>query len=586
MKRTIFFLIVILQFAYTFSQSFSNLGFDYWQAKQYPLMWQNPAVKVVPDSITKLSGVYSLKAIRVRSEVEKDKSPYGLVFQNVQTAFRSSELTDGKIDVSVQIKKQSLDTAMHVGTFVQIIDGVYPQNNNIVFGNEVTSNEWAESSASIEFKELASTSQIFMGVIIMGCGAVNIDDFQVRLNCQSAEETSPRLTDLTEAEKQWLNKNLIPISEQWTLDNEKFGSKVQNARIVGVGDNVHGSASVFKLKSIVTQSLVAHQGFTLLAIEDSPETGNLINRYIQGKSDSFRQYDMNVMYDNSDFENLAKWLREYNKTALKKVRVFGVDVNGRYTTMIKTLDKNTSGRYSSQLDSIWSLFNSQIDKQKAKTGLTLFSDAQKKYVSESIGEIKNQILLMEKDEEWKELLCYYADNLLQHLTFNYWVREKQMADNISRLSFCYPEDKIVYLAHNSHVSCRNKDMKNTGVWLKESYQDKYYIIGTCYFDGTDLFKNAALARSSNPINEALPGSYENLFNQIRENRFYLDFASLQSGGEKSNAWLTKPMLMRSYGVEAFNYYYEFDIVDLVHEYDGILFIKRSVPLSSPSADYW
>lgn len=46
----------------------------------------------------------------------------------------------------------------------------------------------------------------------------------------------------------------------------------------------------------------------------------------------------------------------------------------------------------------------------------------------------------------------------------------------------------------------------------------------------------------------------------------------------SNEWLHKPMLMRNYGVEPFNYYYEFTITDMMHEYDGVLFIKKSIPL--------
>ena len=207
-----------------------------------------------------------------------------------------------------------------------------------------------------------------------------------------------------------------------------------------------------------------------------------------------------------------------------------------------------------------------------------FTQEQRQYYKTNLEHIKAAVPSLNIDHTQKILLDYYINNLLHYLTFDRQEREKQMAENINWLLSEYPNEKMIYLAHNSHVgnSKAYSGDKRTGAWLKEMLDDKYYIIGTCYFDGTDIYKQAALGNSQPIINEAIKGSYEYLLHQIKEECFYLDLNKQKKN--PSNQWLFQPMLMRNYGVEPFNYYHEFSITDLTHEYDGIVFIKRSVPL--------
>lgn len=578
-KKILFSIFFLLAFTFSHAQTFSNLGFEYWQGNKFPLFWQHPGVVVSSDSITKFSGSYSLKAIRQPSRTEAAQSPYGLIFQNVQTAFNYMDILNKTFEVSVQVKSKFADTSAFVQVFIQIVDPLNPKNNHIEMGNKVAHRqEWTKSATSITIEKTSPASIILMGVIMAGQGEMWLDDFQIKFDGRLPEEVYPRTAELTGKEKKWLASNLIPISGETLSQRKQFGRKIAGARIVGIGDNVHGSASLFKLKNIISKDLFENEGFTMLAIEDSPGTGEAVNQYVLGLSE-LGQNEMNVMYDNTEFKNMLSWLRTYNRSAAKKIRVFGVDVNSRYEKQIEYLDRATMNKFSLSLDSIDAILKSAIKNwnYRSKEGIP-FTDGQRQYIKSNIEQIKNEVARMNAEQDQKILLTYYANSLLNYLTYNRQVREKQMADNIEWLHSQYPNEKMVYLAHNSHVGNNETHLegKRTGAWLKEKSGNKYYIIGTCYFDGTDLYKKTALQGSQPIFNEAVKGSYEHLFHQIPVACFYLDLSKLTEN--PSNQWLFQPMLMRNYGVEPFNYYHEFSITDLTHQYDGIVFIKTSVPL--------
>lgn len=578
-KKIVFSIFFLLAFMLSHAQTFSNLGFEYWQGNKFPLFWQHPGIAVSSDSVTKFSGSYSLKALRQPSGTEAAQSPYGLIFQNVLTAFNYIGIQNKTFEVSVRVKSNFADTSAFVQVFIQMADPLNPKNNHIAMGNKVAHRqEWTKSAASIAIEKTSPATTILMGVIMAGQGEMWLDDFKIECDGRLSEEVYPRTAELTGKEKKWLTSNLIPISGEVLSHRKQFSRKIAGARIVGIGDNVHGSASLFKLKNIISKDLFENEGFTMLAIEDSPSTGEAVNRYVLGLSE-LGQNEMNVMYDNTEFKNMLSWLRTYNRSAAKKIRVFGVDVNSRYEKQIEYLDQATMNKYSFPLDSIDAILKSAIKIWDYRSNERIpFTDGQRQYIKSNIEQIKSEVARMNAEQDQKILLTYYANSLLNYLTYNRREREKQMADNIEWLHAQYPNEKMVYLAHNSHVGNDETPVegKRTGAWLKEKLGNKYYIIGTCYFDGTDLYKKTALQGSQPNFNEAVKGSYEYLFHQMPEPCFYLDLSKLT--GNPSNQWLFQPMLMRNYGIEPFNYYHEFSITDLTRQYDGIVFIKTSVPL--------
>lgn len=577
---SILFSIAGLQAQIVHVYPFLNSDFEYWQENEFPVFWMHPGVTVSSDSVVKLSGNHSLKAVRLPAEVEKSQAPYGLIFQNIASAYDISQLKDNKIEVSVQVKSGARDTSLHVCAFIQLVDPANPANNNIAVGNDAVGDAWMQSSATLALKEVSpATSTVVTGVIMSGCGEIWIDDFRIRVGGEALGEIAPRVTDLTAAEKKWLKKNIVPLSEDGSIDEKRFGKHFSNARIVGVGDNVHGSSSVFRLKNLAAQALIGQQGFTILAIEDSPGVGASFDRFVRGTETTLRKSDMNIMFSNNDFGDFMNWLKAYNGSAGNRVRVFGVDVNSRYKELVEEVKKMTSGRYTTLLDSVFAVLDKTLTAYDPRLNpeKVAFSDDQKKFISESLNTVRQEAPALNPDREQQNLLTYYIDNLLHYLNYSKESREELMAGNIGRLLALYPDAKVIYLAHNQHVCNRNGKAKSTGGWLKERYGNRYEIVGTCYYTGTDLYKQRGLAGQP-VINESVRGSYERLFNQLEENGFYLDLKRLRDRKQAAGAWLTEPMLMRNYGVEPFNYYYEFTITDLTQEYDGVLFIRESVPL--------
>ena len=591
MKKVFFLWLFLLPWALAQSQSFSNLGFEYWQRNEFPLCWPTSAVTVVPDSVVKLSGRYSLKAVRLPSDVEKSKSSYGLIFSDIASAYSYADLRNKKIEVSVQVKSEALDTALHVFAFIQMVDLMNPADNRIEFGNDAVGEGWVRSSASAVMKDMPAAPQLYMGVLMTGCGEIRLDDFRILVDGIAPVEVSPRVTPLTVAEKKWLKKNIIPVSGDWSIDQKRFGKNFRYCRLVGIGDNVHGSSSVVNLKNMAAKTLIRQNGFTVLAIEDSPVVGEALNRFIQGKEEVLRQ-DINVMYSNRDFESFMRWLRDYNRTAGNQVSIVGVDVNARYEELIQEVDKMTSGNYTAILDSIRTIIDRTVTVFKGKyMGKAPFSEAQKTYLAENLETIKQHVPAMGLGREREELLVYYIDNVLHYLICSKGERERLMAGNIKEWLTLHPDKKAIYLAHNMHVGNidqgfynelppdKDGKAKSAGAWLKEFYKDQYRIIGTCYYEGTEMFKQRALASGrTTVINESVEGSYEHLFNQIGEKGFYLDLGRLRNRTSEASEWLTRPMLLRECGVEPFNYYYEFMLQNLTHGYDGVLFVRESVSL--------
>lgn len=579
MKTIFLFLFALLQILFVQAQSFSNLGFEYWQRNSFPLFWQHPGITVCADSIIKLSGRYSLKAMRYGVDAEKNKSGYGLILQHIGTAFRYSDVQHKKIEVSVQIKSRFTDSLAYASAFVQIIDAQHPQNNDIAIGNNVAGDDWKESSTSITVPEIGAGAVVYMGVIMTGQGEMWLDDYKIKVDNQVSKEVSPKVTDLTVNEKRWLSSHIIPISNESLTDKELFSKAITETLIVGIGDNVHGSSSVIRLKNMFSKILIADLDYTLLAIEDSPSVGESLNRYVLGEADVLDRGSMNVMYANADFINFIGRLRQYNKTVSRKVRIFGVDVNGRYEALIHYINKETDKKYSLQLDSINHIFKLRLKGWKTKGYEKIpFNEEDKNYFRANLGLIKKDISQMNISEDKKMLLDYYICNLFNYLEFDRKEREKMMAENIKWLFSHYQNEKVIYLAHNTHVGNCFWGTKSCGAWLKETYKDKYYMVGTCYFTGTDSYKKRALYNSEEVINESVKGSYEYLFNQIDDDGFFLDLKQIGAHYNSLDKWLTVPMLMRNYGVEPFNYYHEFSLVDIINQYDGIMFVKNSVPL--------
>src|SRR5690606_33162159 len=96
----------------------------------------------------------------------------------------------------------------------------------------------------------------------------------------------------------------------------------------GLGESAHGSESLGKLQFSFVKDLVMYQQCTLVLLEIPFDTGLLFDLHIQGLTTDkgiIEGYLKQFVDGGSTVFRLLTWLRDYNKTADRKVHVLGVD---------------------------------------------------------------------------------------------------------------------------------------------------------------------------------------------------------------------------------------------------------------------
>ena len=102
---------------------------------------------------------------------------------------------------------------------------------------------------------------------------------------------------------------------------------IGRARVVGLGESVHGAAEEIALKHRVLRYLVERMGFRSVAWEDDWTIGRRIDRYIRtgrGNPDALVAR-MSPQWQSAEVADVLRWLRSYNRGRADKVRFFGVE---------------------------------------------------------------------------------------------------------------------------------------------------------------------------------------------------------------------------------------------------------------------
>lgn len=133
--------------------------------------------------------------------------------------------------------------------------------------------------------------------------------------------------------KEWIRTNAIPLKTveagQGSDDLRPIGKIVGDARIVALGEATHGTREFFQLKHRMLEFLVREKGFTIFSIEASmPEAYRLNDYVLEGKGDP--AVLLKGMYfwtwDTEEVLAMIRWMREYNRTAERKVQFTGFDM--------------------------------------------------------------------------------------------------------------------------------------------------------------------------------------------------------------------------------------------------------------------
>jgi len=150
---------------------------------------------------------------------------------------------------------------------------------------------------------------------------------------------------MTLSPQELLRRNVTPLLP---ISNPSFGSqfsKLANRRIILIGDGSHGTSEFYEARAKITQHLVEHHGYNIVAAEADWPDAEAIDRYVRRRAGpkssagsvkggedgegekAFRRFPT-WMWRNQETHEFVEWLKGYN-TGLKKEKragFYGLDL--------------------------------------------------------------------------------------------------------------------------------------------------------------------------------------------------------------------------------------------------------------------
>ena len=495
-KTVIIRTLVFLFIGTIHSQSFLNLDFEYALPNGTPRKWvMEGEGKSISGKLTQKEVFSGRSGFHIKI---KEATCFAYTLLELNNAMITSLTFKGQVKGCI---KDSLDFKIMI---------MNPTTQKRIISDPILSTQkWTEFS--FETKNLKNWDTALLALVVSGNGSVFLDNFTLKVNEVQIGNGQPDFRSPSAKEIAILNKEAIPVNQI-----RKLKRYIDNATLVGLGENSHGSASIFKTKLQILKYLITKMNFTVFALEMPVAEANLIDQYIQGKQLSKNQITQNLVYkswQNKEMLEIIEWLRTYNQTASKKVHFYGFDM--------QYADKRA-------LDELI-LYSLQNNKD-----LYRFLVSFKKDLKKAIKENSNWDLILKKANKINQylhnspaLMQHYGNLLLQTISSYYKYkgvksRDWYMSQNLKWLINSLPKDtKIVLSADNTHLTKTGESM---GYYLKNTYQNKYLAFGFTYGSGT---YSAVQPDGVYKVHASYPGTYEFLFSKCKTPNFYIDIRNTE-----------------------------------------------------------
>lgn len=269
-------------------------------------------------------------------------------------------------------------------------------------------------------------------------------------------------------------------------------SLLNDVRIVGYGEDTHGTAEFTILAEELMTYLSEKQGFKILIIETGFGEGSYLNDYIQGKRDDLKtilnEHNSTWRYKTKEFYHLMNWLKDYNKNTSDKIHIYGCEMQYVISDVNQIRDylKRVNSDY--QIDGfekhLW-----QTIEESEKSEYYLSYMKLKKYFFDNYELFKNKT-----SDEAFNLAYQHIVVLGQFVTAinqnvdqrKHDFRDIYMGENIQWiLNYHGDQSKALYWAHNAHVGdwVDNGIVDVTGHQLRKIYGTSYFNIATDFGTG-------------------------------------------------------------------------------------------------------
>jgi erythromycin esterase len=560
MRKKLLAVLILFTIPYFgIAQVFSNLDFEFGVYKAQPRKWaiegegKNYSARL--DSLNSKNGNKSLYVTLKNAQV--------FIFLSVP-----GKLIAGKdIQVEGYFKSASSDSLQAMLMFRNPTGGrpIPSQPNNS------KSKEWEIISHQASFPDNYSSDRLLIALMAKGTGRFWFDNVKIKIGGQEYGNGTPEFREPTKGEIEALDKRIVPIKylEFNSRSKDLFPLKniIRNSSIVALGENSHGSSSIYKLKLRMVKYLVETEGFSIFALESPAVEADRINDYVSFGKGTIEEAIKDLVYPSwktKEMIDIIQWMKSYNQNAKRKIEFRGFDMQNGLSALKAVED------FAKMNDSTLTTNLLELDKLYSKPEK---DDQQWKWMVLKSDEI-NLYLTSKKysgvDPKYLERIKHYMNIFSQSLTSNYKSgntksRDEYMAQNVDWLiKNSGKEIKIILSADNTHITKASGKM---GHFLKEWYGDKYLAFGFTYNKGS---YSAYGPEKHYEVHPSFVGTYEYYFSKCKFKNYFLDIKNMTDLDI-----VNQPAGFRSIGSRP-QETTQFTEINLKNHFDVIAYIENSL----------
>ena len=407
----------------------------------------------------------------------------------------------------------------------------------------------------------------------------------------------------------YFSRKALPVADAGDIDEliDMAGSR----RLVLLGEASHGTSEFYRWRADITRRLISEKGFSFVAVEGDWASIYRLNEYIKGvpgapssARDVLRQFDRwpEWMWGNTEIEELAEWMREYNSKLPdnEKVGFYGKDVYGQWQAMddlLKYAKEFLPDHYNEINSNLQCFANYDRDEwvyARAVVGrghpsceeelhnvveiLRRHSSTLSDYDEKKYFRAKQNAIVVKNAEDFFRLAV--TDNV------GSWnSRATHMWETVNRLLNTHGDDsRGIVWAHNTHVgdadatTMRFQDMVNIGrLSRRELGHDQVFITGFGTYTGrVNAGSSWGTRMQRMKVPEGERDSYEYIFGQLGHEQFYLIFDEDDRDHRLLNEWRGHRAIGVVYNPQQESGNYVPTILPM--RYDAFIFIRETSAL--------
>jgi protein-L-isoaspartate(D-aspartate) O-methyltransferase len=383
--------------------------------------------------------------------------------------------------------------------------------------------------------------------------------------------------------------------------------RIGQAQVVLLGEASHGTAEFYRMRARITQELIRHHGFNIVAVEADWPDACWIDRYVRQThrmlpaAEPFRRFPT-WMWRNREVLEFVEWLRAYNGAVTdpaKRTGFFGLDLYSMYGSIAAVLS------YLEGVDPA----AAQIARERyacltpwssdpAAYGRAALTEAQRSCegpVVTMLMDLLDQRLEYARHDGERFLDAVQNARLVANAERYYRVmyygsvaswnlRDQHMFDTLALLlNAGEPQARAVVWEHNSHIGdaaateMGSRGEYNVGHLCRRALGPAAYLVGF----GTDHGTVAAASNWDEPmevmrVRPAHPDSYEWICHETEIPAFLL--ALREPARPEVREELVPPRLERAIGViyrpdtERHSHYFQ---ASLPHQFDEYIWFDAT-----------